>query len=125
MARASMMVEFLRTNGVLNRALSSLLDLGTGYGLQPMVMKGMGITDFASGIDVIKREGAVSPELIRKYHRRMKLVGPVLDKVYEKALRVPTYPINKAFNQALKKIKSPRYSLKNACIPGKTYACAS
>lgn len=109
LARASRMIQFMTDAGLANKRYASMLDLGTGHGLQPMLLKGFGLAEQARGIDIVKRVGSSTPRHLKKRHRQLRLVGPVLDRLYSRALANPNSPLNKDFNAAVRKFGSPRH----------------
>ncbi|MBH61787.1 MAG: hypothetical protein CL569_04935 [Alphaproteobacteria bacterium] len=89
-----------------------MLDIGCGYGIQPRVLKGLGIVDETVGIDLFDRCSAISAKNIEKLHRRFRLyryIEPILDRINRK----PRSEISDFERALFEKLSSPRYILKN------------
>ncbi|WP_461208444.1 hypothetical protein [Desulfocurvus sp. DL9XJH121] len=107
LGRVSRMIQFMNEAGIAGK-YHSMLDLGTGHGVQPMLLKGFGLAEQARGIDIVKREGSAPRGHLKKRHLQLRLIGPVLDWLYRKAQSDPNAPFGADFNKAVLKFGSPR-----------------
>jgi SAM-dependent methyltransferase len=53
--------------------VGKLLDIGCGYGLQPRIMKAMGLVREAVGLDLYDRASAIDEPYLSKQHRMLRL----------------------------------------------------
>ena len=67
-ARTAKMIEMLDKYAVL-RKFKSVLDIGTGYGIMPRLLKAYGIADKAFGLDLTDRTYFISSQKILDYER--------------------------------------------------------
>jgi SAM-dependent methyltransferase len=67
-ARTAKMIEMLEKYGV-RRKYKSVLDIGTGYGVMPRLMKAFGLADKAYGLDLTDRSYFVSSQQILDFER--------------------------------------------------------
>lgn len=87
--QACVLMELLRQTPFKPR-FKKMLDIGCGFGVQPSVLKGIGVVDEAHGIDIVDRASAIRPETLRKLHKRMRLLRYVDRYAESLADRDPT-----------------------------------
>ncbi|WP_421782668.1 methyltransferase domain-containing protein [Kiloniella litopenaei] len=59
------------------RVFENMLDIGCGYGIQPRIVKGLGLTKKVTGIDIYDRASFLDERDIPKHHRKMKFLRPL------------------------------------------------
>lgn len=89
------------------------LDVGTGYGIQPRIMRGIGLVQEAVGIDIYDRATAVDERDLLRKHRQFRR-HRYADWLRELCLRVPEHR-RSGWQHALvsQPAATPRYSLKH------------
>ncbi len=79
-------LDILRQTGIRPR-FKRMLDIGCGYGVQPAVLRGLGVAEEAYGIDIVDRVSLLDSKLLKKLHRRMRLLRflePYIDRLESK-----------------------------------------
>lgn len=111
-AHACMVPELLRGLPV-KRKFKRMLDIGCGFGVQPAILKGIGVVEEAHGIDIVDRASAIKPETLQKLHRRMRYLKYVDGYVERLSDRDPEdlTPMQRAIVQ---KVQTPRLSVYRA-----------
>ncbi|WP_029896937.1 methyltransferase domain-containing protein [Desulfohalovibrio reitneri] len=86
-ARAYSLVKMLKDTNLYG-AYDNLLDIGCGQGIQPAILRGIGVARYATGVD-IRHSEQYPPRAIKKLHRKLRTVGRLLDGLKARYRAVP------------------------------------
>lgn len=70
-SRVYQFIKLLRRTGLPSR-FDKHLDIGCGYGIQPRIMKALGITGHSTGIDIYDRCSAIDENNLKVQHKRLR-----------------------------------------------------
>jgi len=89
----------------------SMLDIGTGFAVQPRIMKGIGaVTERAVGLDIVERGRNLPDAPLTRNHRLFRLYR-FLDRYIERLKRRPHESLSDLERTILLKVSSPRHRL--------------
>jgi SAM-dependent methyltransferase len=89
----------------------SMLDIGTGFAVQPRILKGIGaVTERAVGLDIVERGRNLPDAPLIRNHRLFRLYR-FLDRYIERLKRRPYESLSDLDRAILLKVSSPRHRL--------------
>ncbi len=93
------------------------LDIGCGFGVQPMVWRGTGMVDEAHGIDMLDRCSNMDSGSLRSAHAKTKLFR-FIEPYIESLMRRPRGELSDLERALLEKVSTPRLLLweKTGCL---------
>ncbi len=89
------------------------LDIGCGFGLQPRILKGLGLVEETVGIDLYDRATAIDEDALGAVHRKFRLFR-FLEPILERIERKPKAKRSELERALLAKVSSPRLHLREA-----------
>ena len=87
LARVYMFLDLMRNTNA-EPHFARHLDIGCGIGIQPRILRALGIVDHTTGIDVYDRCTGVDESALAKQHRRLRWMR-ALEPFRRRAVRVP------------------------------------
>ncbi|MGE0254633.1 MAG: hypothetical protein AB7N54_04220 [Alphaproteobacteria bacterium] len=88
-----------------------MLDIGTGFGIQPRVLKGLGMVDETVGNDLWDRASAIDEGRLRRQHRKMRWLKH-LDRMQTRIMRKPEATWSDFERALVYKVSNPRLRMK-------------
>ena len=77
-------LHLLRTYTDAPAKFQRMLDIGCGMGMQPRILKGLGVANEAVGLDLFDRATSISDSSMRLQHRKLRLarfLEPIMDMI--------------------------------------------
>jgi SAM-dependent methyltransferase len=88
------------------------LDIGCGYGIQPRIMKAMGVAEHITGIDVYDRCTSIDEANLKKQHRRLPLLKG-LEWIQSRIEATPPDARSDLQRAIMEKTRNPRQQMKD------------
>ena len=110
--QVQLFLHLLRTYTNIPEKFNRVLDIGCGTGIQPRVLKGLGVSKEAVGLDLFDRATHISDRSIRNQHLKLRMsrfLEPLMSRIAEKP-----FENQSDFERALlHKLSTPRRQLSN------------
>jgi len=112
----------LLNNTSIRRPFKRALDIGCGFGIQPRIMRALGIAEETTGIDIYDRCSSIDENNLKKQHRRLRWLRG-LELIERYVEHIPPESRSDLHRAILEKMRSPRNQFKvvHGWMPNKEF----
>jgi len=98
----------LLNNTYLSPPFKKCLDIGSGFGIQPRIIKALGLAQEVVANDIYDRASNIEEKTLKRRHRQYRYLR-ILELIQKFTLRVPQSSRSNLQRAILEKIRTPRY----------------